>query len=536
VRNGSTEFVLDGDQGARPDVGRALSNGTGSTFSFADDGPARRVRRTWLDTFDWRLYRAGLALEQVAGSGRTELVLTGRDGERLAVAQGSVAQGGVAPSGAANGNRGRAGWPALLGALPPGPLRELLEPVVGVRALAPVARATSQVRQQRVLNADAKTVARLAIDQMSVTYPGRAKAAPRLAVAAVRGYQAQASRLGAELAAAPGIRLAGGSALDAALAAAGTEPAPRVAELQLKAGMPAAVAMAAILTGLLDAIEDNVRGAIRDIDTEFLHDLRVAVRRTRSALKLAGRALPGELASRYGREFKWLGDLTTPTRDLDVYLLGFETMTAGLVGATSEDVSPFLHYLERTRATAHRELARTLRSARFARLTSQWRTELASVRAVRKRPAVAELASQRIAVAQRRALRAGQNITAASPAAELHYLRKRCKELRYLLEMFGSLYDPDQRWQAVRELKALQDCLGAFQDAEVQREEIHTFADRMLAERSAPAATLLAMGEIAADLARRQRKARMEFDDRFAAFAGQASQARLTALTQAAVT
>jgi hypothetical protein len=54
----------------------------------------------------------------------------------------------------------------------------------------------------------------------------------------------------------------------------------------------------------------------------------------------------------------------------------------------------------------------------------------------------------------------------------------------------------------------------------------------MLAERSAPAATLLAMGEIAATLAARQREARTEFDGRFAAFASPASQARLTALTE----
>ena len=100
--------------------------------------------------------------------------------------------------------------------------------------------------------------------------------------------------------------------------------------------------------------------------------------------------------------------------------------------------------------------------------------------------------------------------------------------------MFGSLQDPAQRWQAVRELKALQDCLGAFQDAEVQRTEIRAFAAEMLAARSAPAETLLAMGEIAAGLARRQHAARSEFDGRFAAFAGPASQARLSALATAA--
>jgi len=106
------------------------------------------------------------------------------------------------------------------------------------------------------------------------------------------------------------------------------------------------------------------------------------------------------------------------------------------------------------------------------------------------------------------------------------------EELRYLVEMFGSLYDPAERWQAVRELKALQDSLGEFQDAEVQLAEIHAFATEMLADHSAPAATLLAMGEIAAGLAHRQRKARNDFDGRFAAFASPASQQRLAGLAR----
>jgi len=269
------------------------------------------------------------------------------------------------------------------------------------------------------------------------------------------------------------------------------------------------------------------------VDTEFLHDLRVAVRRTRSALRLAGQVLPDGLAAAYRPEFRWLGDLTTPARDLDVYLLGLPGMTAGLVGATPADLVPFREYVAGARAAAHRDLVRGLRSARFARLTSGWRAALAGVRPARNGPTAAELAGRRIAVAQRRALRDGLRITRASPAPDLHDLRKRCKELRYLIEMFGPLYDPAQRWQAIQELKALQDCLGEFQDAEVQRAEIHAFADRMLAQRSAPAATLLAMGEIAAGLARRQRQARADFDSKFADFAGPASQERLAALTQA---
>jgi CHAD domain-containing protein len=165
-------------------------------------------------------------------------------------------------------------------------------------------------------------------------------------------------------------------------------------------------------------------------------------------------------------------------------------------------------------------------------LTTSWRAALEDVRPARKRPAVAQLAAARISAAQRKAVQTGQLISAASPPESLHELRKRCKVLRYLVEMFGSLHDPAQRWQAVRELKALQDCLGAFQDAEVQRAEIRAFAGQLLADRSVPAETLLAMGEIAAGLAVAQREARREFDGRFADFASAASQARLAALTR----
>jgi CHAD domain-containing protein len=100
--------------------------------------------------------------------------------------------------------------------------------------------------------------------------------------------------------------------------------------------------------------------------------------------------------------------------------------------------------------------------------------------------------------------------------------------------MFGSLHDPAERWHAVRELKSLQDCLGEFQDAEVQRAEVRAFAAQMMADRSAPAETLLAMGEIAASLAVRQARARAQFDDRFTDFAGPASRRRIAGLAQTA--
>ncbi len=84
----------------------------------------------------------------------------------------------------------------------------------------------------------------------------------------------------------------------------------------------------------------------------------------------------------------------------------------------------------------------------------------------------------------------------------------------------------------VGDLKSLQDCLGDFQDGEVQRDEIHALADAMLAERAAPAATLLAMGEIAAKLALSQAAARADFAARFARFAGPAGRDRVRVLLE----
>jgi CHAD domain-containing protein len=524
LQNAFREFALDGKRWPGPNGALPVP---GSAFAWADASRSSTLRRVWLDTFDWRLYRAGLTLEEVSSRARSDITLTGRDGTVIA-----AEQIGVRPPGQA----ARPKWPGRLDTLPPGPLREHLGPVVGVRALAPVAKAVSVLREQAVLNSDDKTVARVTVDRMTVSYPSPATPPARLTVTALRGYQPQALRLAEALSAAPGVASTAQTALEAALSAAGRRPGDYSSKIdvELTPKMPAAAALAAVLTALLDTLEANVEGTVRDLDIEFLHDLRIAVRRTRSALKLAGSVLPASLTAKYRPEFKWLGDLTTPTRDLDVYLLGFPAMAAGLVSATPAELEPFHDYLARKRAAAQRQLARGLRSARFSRLTADWRDALAAIPAGRRGPSAARIAASKINHAHQRVLSAGAAITAASPPESLHDLRKRCKELRYLLEIFGSLYDPGELWRAVRELKGLQDCLGEFQDTQVQHDKIRAFAAELMAERTAPAPTLLAMGEIAAALMVRQQQARSEFGGRFRDFASPLSQSRIRALTSAA--
>jgi CHAD domain-containing protein len=515
------EFVLD-----RPADAHALGDGfpqiSASRFKVAATGQSRTVRRTWLDTFDWRLFRAGLTLEYTAARGTRELVLTARDGELVAEQ---------------NMSAGRPRWPARIEQLPAGPLREHLSSVIGVRALLPVVRGTSVQNKRRALNADDKTIAILTTEQTTLTQPAKAKAPPRVTVGPLRGYQTQAGKLADALAQVPGVTRADQTAFEAAIRAAGRRPGAYTSKInvRLSAGMPAARAVCTVLTSLFDTAQANVPGTIRDIDTEFLHDLRIAVRRTRSVLKLAGSVLPAGMTERYGPEFKWLGDLTTPTRDLDVYLIGYPAMAGKLLAATEPELRPFHEYLTSQRATAQRRLARGLRSARFTALASGWTCDLKQVASSRMRgPATGKFAAERIRKAHQRVLRAGGAIDASSPPQALHDLRKRCKELRYMLEVFASLHDPGEQWRAVKELKSLQDCLGEFQDTEVQQTELRAFARKMVADSRAPAETVLAMGEIAAGLAVRQRAARGDFAGLFTSFASTSGQARIEALTRVA--
>lgn len=498
-------------------VSQAVREALAPRFSIVPAARARTLRRTWLDTYDWRLHRAGLTLECVTGRGPAELVLCGAAGERLTAV--------------ANGTR----FPSLAEGLPRGPLRDRLQGLTSVRALLPAAKAASTVSEFRLRNADDKTVAWLTVDRLHPVRPATADPPMRLSLTPVRGYQAQADRIARCLAAQPGVFPGMPPPLDAVLATAGQAPGEYTnkIDVELSATMPAQRALAVVLLRLLDTLQANVAGTIRDIDTEFLHDLRVSVRRTRTALKLGADLLPDGLAAQYQPAFKWLGDLTTPTRDLDVHLLTFPADAAGLISASPADLGPFHDYLAERRTAEQRRLARALRSARFTKLTAAWRATLTGLTPPRRGPDAAHAAAAIIGRAHRRILTRGGAISTDSPPEKLHDLRKRCKELRYALEFFASLHDLPAHRRAVRELKGLQDCLGTYQDCQVQQAEIRAVAADLLAS-GVPAGVLLAMGELAGHVGEREREARSEFSGRFATFASPEARARFGALAAGA--
>ncbi|MFP4061199.1 MAG: CHAD domain-containing protein [Halochromatium sp.] len=131
-----------------------------------------------------------------------------------------------------------------------------------------------------------------------------------------------------------------------------------------------------ILRRLLATIEANVEGARQNRDSEFLHDLRVATRRTRSALSQIKGVFPESRGADFKARFAWLQQVTGPVRDLDVYLLDFPNMRQQLPAALQPDLEPLYQLLLAQHAEAQQQLAMELGSPRFKQLLEDWRAFL----------------------------------------------------------------------------------------------------------------------------------------------------------------
>jgi CHAD domain-containing protein len=293
--------------------------------------------------------------------------------------------------------------------------------------------------------------------------------------------------------------------------------------VDLEPAMRSDAAARRIHLALLDRIRANEDGVRRRLDPEFLHDFRVAVRRTRSCLGQVRGVFPADAVGRFRVAFSWLGKLTGPARDLDVYLLEMPRYRAGLPEAVRDDLAPLERFLERHCLLEHERLAAELGSERYRALIEGWtgfleREPVDDPSAPNARRPILEVATDRIAGVYRKVLKKGRAIDADSPPDKLHRLRIECKKLRYLLEFFQSLLDPADLAPTLKSLRRLQDNLGTFNDLQVQRRTLTRYAQQMAEERCATVEALMAMGRLVERLRARQGRERRRFAKRFACF------------------
>jgi CHAD domain-containing protein len=291
--------------------------------------------------------------------------------------------------------------------------------------------------------------------------------------------------------------------------------------------MPADAASKIILKFLCQVIRRNEKGVIADIDTEFLHDFRVAVRRTRAALAQIKRVFPAQTTARFKRDFAWLGRLTNAQRDLDVHLLCQEHYHALLSASTHVDIAPFFAYLRQERAKAHGRLIRALTTKKYADLLRRWEAFLArppqdTASAPNAHRPIGVVAQKRVWKTWHRVVKVGEQRIEIADDKGLHALRIECKKLRYVLEFFSSLFPPETLAPSLKQLRRLQDSLGHYHDLCVQQETLRHFATRFAAGESQQHRTLQAIDCLVSSLEQEKQALYHTFAGFFRAFASSA--------------
>ena len=226
-------------------------------------------------------------------------------------------------------------------------------------------------------------------------------------------------------------------------------------------------AFLAVKDAALAQIELNAPGALASSDPEFLHQLRVGMRRLRSALRAFRGILPRKRAKRVVRALRRLSPVLGRARDWDVLLP--RVVPTAVIAA---------------RARIDREAAReALDSKSFRRLIEQTR----ALQPKETDEALREFAAAALERAHRKVMKQTDGID-WQDAAPRHAVRIRVKRLRYTCEFFVPAFPAKGSAGYVAALKELQTILGELNDNAVGRRLAHLEADdAQLLRRLAPA-------------------------------------------------
>ena len=465
----------------------------------------RPVSKTldYMDTFDWLLFHAGYLLYN--------------DGGHFTIIQNlSEAVVNTIPKSAQTSYRFWWDFPA-------GSFRKKLKRIIDVRALLPTITIIKKTTPINLLNEAEKTVVRLFLNTLEVRRKMNSYHFQTLKVEPLRGYN-QAFKKVEHLIGQSDIITGSHHDYAALLAEAGMDPHAYSSKItiQLSPEMPARDAARELLKFLLNVMRQNVDGILEDIDIEFLHDFRVAIRRTRSALSQIKGVFPEEITNQFKTDFACLGKLSNHMRDLDVYLLKKEEYQKLIPQNLHAGLDELFNNLITERKREHKKLVRNLSSQKTLNILNKWESFLYSEEPLADSPhaddPVKQLAAGFIFKKFRKLLKSGKKITPESPDEMLHQLRIDCKKLRYLLEFFTSLFPKEKMVVLIKHLKRLQDYLGEFNDYSVQIKSLQATLNRIPSTTKTFTLYSAALGGLIAGLYVKQEATRSAFSKIFVEF------------------
>lgn len=250
-----------------------------------------------------------------------------------------------------------------------------------------------------------------------------------------------------------------------------TRPAIKATFPEVAREMTVNEAFRTIAWNCIGQLQDNQSRLLQGYDPELIHQMRVAVRRLRSAFNLFGAAVPGIKDAALTAELHWLIGELGSARDWDVFLS--ETLPPVIEALPQDAGLVWLKKAADQLCQVAREQACTAAvSPRYHRLLlllgswlwrESWReaSELAQL----DQP-LAAFAAVMLGRRHRQLRRRGRTLAQLN-AAQRHALRIAAKKLRYAAEFFSGLYPGKATRRYIQALSHLQDEFGALNDQAV---------------------------------------------------------------------
>jgi CHAD domain-containing protein len=462
-------------------------------------GEVVRAKATFYDTFEWGIWFGQRLLYQSGG----QLCLCERDHDWI----GDLRR--ATPIAARR-------VPRFVWEFPEGDLRRELEPLVGIRTLMRVARLWIQEQPVELLNREEKTVFRF---DLTALFPEGGAAEPFYRLChfrPLRGYEAEAAKA-IEILRALGAREISEGPLAIFLREQGSPPRHYTLRpsFDLRPDLPVRETARRIIHRMLAIARENEVGIKEDIDTEFLHDYRICMRKIRSVLSLLKGIYPEEKTNELKALFERCCDATNSLRDFDVYLLARDQYTRMLPEVLRAPLQEVFHDFGRERRRALRKVVRDLSS-------TEYRASIEKVERFFSAPAdiletdvshepAGPLIAGRIYKRYKRILKIERGLGSDTPDEVLHKVRIHCKKLRYLIEFFSELLPEGETDQIEKQLRRLQTCLGVFNDCSVQQRSLLQYWERKRQESGRHEDLALCIGGLVALLYHDQQGERNRF-------------------------
>jgi triphosphatase len=437
---------------------------------------SKRLENVYYDTEDQRLRARGLAFRVRKDGRRYYQTLKSNDAGGLAAYRGEW-QNPLRSSEPDLALMPEGGKAALDGALDTGELRPLF--ATHVQRTIRRIETTDQAGDSTVIEA--------ALDLGSIEANGASLPIAEVELELLEGSPEALYALALELDELAPLRLEARSKPARGYAlAAGASPAWHKAEPpSLDPAATVAQAIQAILRNCLQQWGANEAAALDGRDPEGVHQMRVALRRLRSAFSLFGRLFDREQRARLSGDAKTIVSSLGPARDWDVFL---GDLLAPVSAARPDDagLARLAEAAHAARAEGYAQARAAIQAPSYTRYLLQlghwieacgWRAQATERGAKWLDRPIVEFAAHLLGKRQRKALKLGRQFEQLS-AEDRHKVRIALKKLRYATEFFETLYPKKGSKPYLTVLKDLQDRLGHLNDVAVAERLVGTLVGK----------------------------------------------------------